>query len=224
MTAVTPLREGTLLVLAAHPVELEPLRALLSDPTGRPAKPAIATQSAIRTEEVGVGLAAAGAGTARALERHRPTQVLLIGSAGVYPGHAWAIGTAVAATAVHLVDGCVAQGQAAFPDPMLATPPVDSELLHRLKYLTGTDGAGVANTLSITTDDRLAAALADAGPWELENLEAFAVALACQQAHVPFSALLGITNEVGSKGRQQWLTHHRKSAAHVASLVARFAD
>ena len=201
-----------LLVVAAHPVELEALRGLLQRKAPSDRLPMV-------TDDVGVGLAAAGAGTAQALARHRPAGVLLVGSAGVYPGHSPPIGGVIATSAVHLVDSAVVAGQAAFPAPMEATPPIDGALLSRLIALPDVTRASAATTLAITTDDDLATTLASGGPWEVENLEAFAVALACQRAGVAFAALLGITNVVGSSGRRQWLDNHRTSAAQVAELV-----
>ena len=75
---------------------------------------------------------------------------------------------------------------------------------------------GLATTLGITTEDALARELGLRSGCEGENLEALAVAHACALARVPFGAVLGCTNQVGSQGRVQW-AHHRALAARASA-------
>jgi nucleoside phosphorylase len=91
----------------------------------------------------------------------------------------------------------------------------------------GLQGAGgprarqlkVANTLAITTDDGVARAVYPATGLQAENLEIFPIALACRAADIPFSAVLSVTNMVGSTGRVDWQQFQR-DAALVAAEVA----
>ncbi len=50
----------------------------------------------------------------------------------------------------------------------------------------------------------------------LENLEALGLAELCYQRHIPFYALLAVTNEVGPLGRAQWRQHHRAAGELLA--------
>ncbi|MEZ4317369.1 MAG: hypothetical protein R3F61_07685 [Myxococcota bacterium] len=159
---------------------------------------------------VGVGPVVAAASTARILERDKPDQVVLIGTAGAYPGGP-PIGVAVAASRVGLSWGVAAMGLGYVPR---APKPVDCapELLNRVdvpRHAVLTVGA-------ITTDRTLARRIADG--YTVEHLEAFGVAHACKQAGIPFLAVLGITNDVGPDAHVQWLTH--RDAAQQAARDA----
>jgi hypothetical protein len=80
----------------------------------------------------------------------------------------------------------------------------------------------IGTTLAITTDDALAATVGQAGICDAENLEAFAIALACAQRDIPFAAVLGVTNIVGSTGRIDWMRFQRQAAVSVAEVVLRW--
>jgi hypothetical protein len=75
----------------------------------------------------------------------------------------------------------------------------------------------VATTLAITTDDDVAAAMGDSVQADVEHLEAFAVGRACELAGVMFSAVLGVANIVGARGREQWRENHVRVGACVRS-------
>jgi nucleoside phosphorylase len=176
---VTHAASVSVLVLAAHAVELEGLPDALRSGHER----TYGRDTRVRCERVGVGLTAAGAGTARALALHAPRSVLLTGSFGHYPNRtARSAHEAYVFERVRLADALVSQRKAAFPAPMpteLATDPALNALLEqagarRLKAL--------ATTLGITTDDAAARALGEASSCEGENLEALAVLQACADA------------------------------------------
>lgn len=161
-------------------------------------------------EVVGVGPVVAASNAARILEKRRPERVVLIGTAGAY-ANGPAIGEAIAASRVALSWGIAAMGLGYVPR---APEPVecDSTMLARVdlpRHAVLTVGA-------ITTDRTLARRIADG--YTVEHLEAFGVALACQQVGVPFLAVLGITNDVGPDAHMQWLTH--RDAAQQAARDA----
>jgi purine-nucleoside phosphorylase len=94
------------------------------------------------------------------------------------------------------------------PDPVICDPSLLSGVeLPTLDVLT---------VAAITTDPLLAQRLSDG--WQVEHLEAFGVALACQQAGIPFALVLGISNVVGPEAHMQWLTH--RNAAQDAARAA----
>ena len=199
------------LVLAAHAVELEGLASLLG--TRR-----------VACASVGVGLTAAGAGAMKALLEHAPRAVVLIGSFGRYPSSAVG-GTpddAYVAERVRLVDAAVAQKKGAFPAPMPTEVLLDRSLSIALERHGAKPMPALGTTLSITTDDELARALGEGTGCDGENLEALAVAQACAIEHVPCAVLVACTNEVGSRGRADWLAHHAEAARSTARVLEAF--
>jgi nucleoside phosphorylase len=125
---------------------------------------------------------------------------------------------------VELLDVAELAGEAAFPQPMpraIDTAARLSDALARCGHdaLRGT----LATTLGISTSDKLAARLSDSG-CVAENLEAISVALACREGGVPFAAVLGVTNRVGSQGRAQWAQHRALAASMTADLVLQWLD
>jgi nucleoside phosphorylase len=118
------------------------------------------------------------------------------------------------------LDSAVLQNRAAFPAPMPTSLEPDAALGRALAsagehVMRGT----LATTLGITTDDALARALTQSSGCAAENLEAFAVGLACQTLGVAFGAVLGCTNEVGAQGRRQWAEHRTLAARTSAELI-----
>ncbi len=163
-------------------------------------------------EVVGVGPVAAAAQAAVLLERLQPAGVVLIGTAGAYDGGP-PIGIAVAGRRVGLTWGIAAMGLGYVPRP---PPAIDADpaLLDRLAV----PRHDVLTTGAITTDPTLARRFADG--WTVEHLEAFSVAWACQQAGIPFVAVLGISNKVGPEAHAEWLTHRDEAQAAARAAVA----
>jgi len=212
------------LIAAAHASELEGLaQAFGSAHTLR------VRRLRVRRAEVGVGLLAAAVGTARLLQRQRPRALILLGSCGIYRDAARTpLLTAAIPSALQLMDAATSAGQAAYPEPMpirAQTHPGLSAALARFgqRPVRG----GLLTTPGITTSDALAKRLARTSGCVVENLEALAVALACQAERVPFSALLSITNVVGRRGRADWAAHRRAAAVrgadHLLAWLARGA-
>lgn len=170
----------------------------------------LALELSLERDVVGVGLVEAALGAARVIERRKPTAVVLVGTAGVYPGKgvSLSIGDVVVAARVLLVAPAGALVSAMPSD--IAT---DVGLARSAKVRRVT----VATTLAITTDDEVARTLAATA--DVEHLEAFAVGRACQDANVPFTALLGIANVVGSRGRAEWREHHVRASAAACAVA-----
>jgi nucleoside phosphorylase len=168
---------------------------------------------ALDGETVGIGPVVAAAQAGALLARLRPDRVLMIGTCGVYSGTALSIGMAVMARRIGLSYGVAAMGLGYVPR---APEPIDCAA--DLLKATSLPQADVLTTGAITTDPVLAERLAD--HWEVEHLESFGVALACQRANIPFNAILGITNDVGPTAHAQWLAH-REEAQEAARQAVR---
>ncbi len=206
-----------LLVLAAFPPELAPLRGVLGDGLRRSFG-----GHDVAAETVGIGLATAAAGAAMRLVAYRPRGVVLVGTCGSYGGSV-ALGAVAVARRIALADPAVARGEAAYPEPMSTEVLADRALGDALcgNGAHGGQLADVATTLAVTTDDALASRLAVATSCQVEHLEAYGVAAACAAHGVPFAAALGVANGVGARGREEWRQGHRPaSAAAIAVLVA----
>src|SRR5271165_889966 len=107
------------------------------------------------TRAVGIGLAAAAAGTARALAELRPRAVVMVGTCGSYDGSMLAIGDVVVSRRIRLADSAALAGHADFPGPMATSRDGDARLVEGLAA-AGARAVDVATTLAISVDDALA--------------------------------------------------------------------
>jgi purine-nucleoside phosphorylase len=210
-----------ILVLSAHVPELSGLRAALG-----PELRARVGGLDVEAHAIGIGLVAAARGTASVLFGSEPRAVVFVGTCGAYPARGIAVGEVVVAERIGLVSTAAAEARAAFPAPMRTRAQLSEPLADALAK-SGDAGArcvAIATTLAITTDDALAARTAEGGDYDVEHLEAFAVADACAEANVAFGAVLGVANRVGSTARAEWLQNHRAAGDRAGSLIARWLE
>ncbi len=170
-------------------------------------------------EVCGFGPVAAGARTAQLLSRSRPRRVILVGIAGTYDERRLPVGEATTFDEV-VLDGVGAGQGANFQDAAAlgfahwpgsddtCRDPVRERLL--LDPLPGSNSASSHNRLLVTT------CAASASPSEAaarrrtyqdalaEDMEAFAVALACALHRVPVSVVRGISNVAGDRHQGNW--------------------
>lgn len=169
---------------------------------------------------VGIGPVLAAAGATRFLAAEPPEAVLLIGTCGAYPGGA-AIGDVVVASQVGFASGVAALGLGYVPRP----PPPLACAPHLVARFDGAPvrTARVLTCPAVSTDPDLVERVGDG--WDAEHLEAYAVAMACHAAGVPFVAVLGIANIVGPNAHVEWLTHREAAQDAVRDVVrAMLAD
>ncbi len=203
-----------LLIVAAFAPELAALRDLTGEAAGNEVG-----GLRIVAKPVGIGLVAAATGTTSRVETYRPRAVVLVGTCGAYPSSGLQINDVVVVRKVSLVEPSVEQGLAAFPEPM--SVEIETHAAMRAALSAGGAPSGdVANTLGVTTDDGLAGQLARSSGADVEHLEAYAVGAACAAVNVPFAAVLGVANDVGSRGREQWRAGHVLAGRAVARLVS----
>jgi futalosine hydrolase len=154
---------------------------------------------------VGVGLVEAALGAAAVLAEQKPRHVIMLGTVGAYPSSGLTIGDVVAAERAIL-----AAASGALVDAMPSSAPASP--------IDGARAVVVATTLSITTEDDVARAIEKRTGAHVEHLEAFAVARACVQAGVKFSAVFGVANTVGARGRDEWRANHESAAAAACAF------
>ncbi len=206
---------GLLLVVAAFPPELAGFCSVLGDALrGR-----IGGRSVV-TRTVGIGLPQAAVGATMAVADAKPEAVLLVGTCGAYPGSGLEVGDVVVARRLLLVDPSVVDGAAQFPGPMSVASETDASMLGDL-LRAGAVAADVATTLAVTVDDEMAGRTARGASAQVEHLEAHGVACACATLGVPFVAVFGVANAVGSRAREEWRAHHRAAGdAAVRCVIA----
>ena len=164
----------------------------------------------LKGEVVGIGAISAAARMAAILANQRPEKVLLIGTASAYPGGP-GLGEVVTARRVGTSASVAVMGLGYVPRP--PSPLVcDPFILHNLNL----ESVDVLTASAVTTDSVLAGRLSHG--WQIEQMEAFGVALACAQADVPFAAIFGIASNAGPEAHVQWLSH-RTEAQEAARLA-----
>jgi futalosine hydrolase len=165
-------------------------------------------------EPVGVGPAAAAAGTARLLAlaeaAGRPYRaVLSAGIAGGFPGRA-GIGATVLGARSIAADLGAESGSGFLPIERLgfgaSVAAADEKLIEELR--TALPDALVGDVLTLATvtgTAETAARLAGAHPAALaEAMEGFGVACAAATADVPFAELRTVSNLIGPRDRSAW--------------------
>ncbi|MGH7269182.1 MAG: hypothetical protein ACREJ3_02025, partial [Polyangiaceae bacterium] len=197
----------SVLIVGAFDPELAPLR----DRFGGASSPGVPGGSpAATTRACGIGLPASAAGVAALIAEIEPSAVVLVGSCGAYAGAGLAIGEVAVVRRVRLVCDLSLQSAAAFPAPMTTEIESHGAMRDALASVGGRT-FDVATTLAITVDDDAAQRIERVTGAQVEHLEAFGVATACGARGIPFAAVLGVANFVGSQARDQWRRHHREA-------------
>lgn len=188
----------SLLIVTAVPAEAEAvLRGL-------------ATDSRITVAPVGVGMAAAAAGTARllTLADGRYTGVISFGiggGIGVPLGSTVLAARSIAADlGADSPDGFISLDELGFGGT--ATIPVDQKLLAAMRAALPDATVGDILTVSTVTGTRQRTAwMIERYPNAIaEGMEGYGVACAATQADVPFAELRTVSNRVGPRDRAAW--------------------
>lgn len=164
---------------------------------------------------VGVGPLRAAASTARLLAGDAFDGLVLVGSAGSYPGGP-AVGSVVVSRWMGWADAGSITGKAYAPVPV--QPLLGASWL---RERTSAPEADILTVPSITTDPEVVAALQHQGKrtWQVEHLEAMGVAVACAAAGTPFVALLGIANRVGPTAHGEWKANRDAAEGRARAAV-----
>jgi len=237
------MRPTRYLILGAWAPEIAPLRALARSLARRARGPHLLL------DVTGVGLVDASVGSVAALEKAqldgtKGDACLFVGTAGLHRDGRRPAGTArrlrenratvptlgraVLARHLHLASAAVARQEGYWPGPLMRRLSSDEALRAAvLAAVPSLPSVDVATTLAITSKASLARslgkALQDEGETGLplvENLEAFAVARACQTRQVPFAAVLGLSNHVGPGAHEEWKELAKPASEQVSATVS----
>jgi futalosine hydrolase len=179
---------------------------------------------AVVVASVGVGPAAAAAGTARLLAAADYRAVISAGIAGGFPGRA-PVGSTVLATRSIAADlgaespgGFLPVEELGFGSSVLAADPA---LLHALTAaLPGAVTGDVLTLATVTGTAETASALAGRHPDAVaEAMEGFGVAVAAADRGLPFAELRTISNPLGPRDRGAWRLAEALDALSTASAA-----
>lgn len=165
-------------------------------------------------EAVGIGPLQAAIGASLALAGG-DGPVVLVGSAGFYPGHGLQIGDVVASSSLGLSGGIAEVKLGYQPLP----PPLLEGAVH---LLPGLRPASVLTVEAITSDPDLSATRARS--WQVEHMESYAVAAVCARLGRPFLAVLGLSNAVGPQAHAQWKAHRGQAEEAARAAVAHWVN
>ncbi|MEN0067638.1 MAG: hypothetical protein AAGA48_36240 [Myxococcota bacterium] len=172
---------------------------------------------------IGIGGIRSACGITTVLETHRPTEVVLVGTAGAYPGARGipiATGEACVASRLGWASGTAELGFGYVPrapEPLASDPEWVEALTAR-----GVPTATVLTVPAITTDPHLVARLG--ADWMVEHLETYSVAHACAVRGVRFVAVLGIANVVGPNAHEEYMANRHRAQAAAQAAVAMLPD
>ncbi len=179
----------------------------------------------------GLGMALAGIHALRLIQQHHPQSVLLIGIAGALDDQL-AVGSAYEFSSVACYGigvGCGQQYQTIgelgweswlnpCPDqptiaevlPLAIAPPADATQQPARQLLSVTAASSNANQI-VWKREKFPLAVA-------EDMESYAVALACRLSGIPLRVIRGISNRAGDRQRKNWRISEALQSA--VSLIA----
>jgi futalosine hydrolase len=176
----------------------------------------------------GFGVVAAAARTAQILAEIRPARVLLIGIAGTFEPDTVAVGSALEFSSVAIEGIGVGEGERLMPTAQLGFPqwPGEKPIFDRLELsapdsidaeLLTVCAAAIDVSHAASRKQRFAAAKA-------EDMEGFAVALACALYACPLRIIRGISNVVGDRESKRWRISEALAAARNMALTIIHSD
>ena len=186
---------GTDLVLVATPFE----RRQLDERGGFPG---------CRTEICGFGPVSAAAHAARLVTLLSPRRVLLVGIAGTFAPARAEVGSACTFARVRLDGVGVGSGPGFTPPSQIGLPQWEGGAGERIEETLEIAGGGTGELLTVcaaSASPEEAAARSRRYPEAVaEDMEGFAVALACRRSDVPVAVVRGISNVAGDRAAKRW--------------------
>lgn len=168
----------------------------------------------------GIGAVDAGIQTALLIKEINPASVYFLGSAGYYPGTFLSIGDVAVGHIYRFGDSGMVDLKTYKPDIMNHAIENPTLCLTE-KFSFKVKNSIVLTVPSITKNDELALKMRDYFKSEVEHLEVYAVAKACNMMNTPFFSLLGLSNEVGIYSHKQWLDHQDEAVKNASEVLRR---
>lgn len=182
-------------------------------------------------ELCGFGPVAAAARAASLIARHQPERVILAGIAGTFDSIALPVGTAAVfpsvvmhGIGVSVASGFVSAAALGFHHwPTAGRGPENSDELTVDAPVPPAAGQLLTCCTGSTSPEEARQRLEQYPGAVAEDMEGFAVALACRLAGVPLAIARGISNEVGDRDFERWQIPTALDAAWivVSDLIGR---
>lgn len=215
-------------------------------PTEMERKAILSSWSPAESESVvcvcGLGVVAASVNSVCAIQQHRPRRVVLAGIAGLFGGETHRLGDAAFFDSVAIDGVGVGQGndflspsQLGWDDPQWGGVPnqIQLERLHhnaaQRETLDQPGGESLNDSLGVQPNALLLTVCsATANPSEArwrserfpnalaEDMEGYAVALACKTMGLPLSIVRGFSNVVGERDKANWEIRDALQSVSVA--------
>jgi futalosine hydrolase len=167
-------------------------------------------------ELCGFGVIAAASRSAALLQSLRPSRVLLLGIAGTYDVDSLPVSSARRFASVGLWGLGAGAGEAHTGPEQMLPQWTDDATGESIEQELPTHG-GLGRLITVCA---ASASTAEAQPIRqrypdalAEDMEAFAVALSCRLAGVPFDCIRGISNPVGDRDLSRWQIRSALEAA-----------
>lgn len=162
----------------------------------------------------GIGPVAASFGLTHFLEDYRPEIIVSLGTAGTFKPDLHQVGAVVCAKSVTLASHLDTVYPVDVKRARLVLPKLNR---HYSKSLKHCNRVSVFCPQEITKSDDLVSNLSQYH--DVENLETFAFAFVAAKFKIPIVSILGITNEVGSKGHVQWKNNEHDVVQKISNVV-----
>jgi nucleoside phosphorylase len=94
----------------------------------------------------------------------------------------------------------------------LSYSPIKNNLIESKKVFSGFKAAHCLTSIEITKKENL---VLDDEEFILENMELFGIARTAEKFSIEWSALLSVTNFVGSNAHQEWLLNHKECSKNL---------
>jgi len=175
----------------------------------------------VRAAAIGVGPVDAALGAAAVFRGQRADAAVLLGTCGAFPSSGLELGGAVVVERSILTASDAATGRSYVP-PLAAAPALaEPGLVRRLSAGAGIPAVSCATVAAITSSAEEAKALSSFSGCQVEHMEAHAFLRAAELAQIPAACLLGVANEVGPLGHEQWKTHGAAASAAAIDHLLR---
>ncbi|MCG8337960.1 MAG: hypothetical protein MJE63_25950 [Proteobacteria bacterium] len=175
-----------------------------------------ASQPDVIIAPVGVGFLESAINVNKLLDIYpQINKLLFTGSAGVYPNiSSIKPGDICSCLETVLADGAAEHGFSLYAEPLPRTAiPATFQLGNDLYP------SKIATLLTLTQSDALAETIQKKLNVELETMELYGIAQVCRKRSLPWNAIIGITNQVGSSGHLQWRKSFREVAAKTGEIL-----
>ncbi len=202
-------------------MEMEQLQEVLDPPKS----------TKIAMQLCGFGPIAAAARAGNLISRYQPDRVLLIGIAGTFDAKSYPVGSAHRFTQTRCDGVGIGIGDSYTSASQLgwhqfegadAQPKIGDTLPLDSGFVDGIPASGTLLTCC-SASDSAATAVARRKRFpeaNAEDMEGYAVAMACSLAGVPLQIVRGISNEVGDRNRETWeIEKAIQAAAELATKL-----